>query len=351
MMAKEHTVLNRLLNDPGFASSAPYASLRAMPLGYVDVGARGGVHPLLEPLAGVTAVLGFEPDLEECARMQEDARNGTPWSVCDIDPSALAAGDGDATLYLLAAATNHSLRRPNEAFTGRYNMVKFEQKGIFPLRTTSLDKLLFGSRQNQPFWGELLKLDTQGTEFEILQGAQRTLQERTVAVLSEVEFCQIYKGQKLFSEIELMLRECGFSFYGFTSMHYRSCRQLDKRIEVGRERALYADAVFLKDPLPGGFQRNPLSDRGVHVLFSSAMLLGFYDFALELALKTWAEGAEAKRIESLVRRYAAVPPQSAYNDVITLAERVRANPDRANVAVGRFVDQYRQWCDYDDISL
>ena len=66
----------------------------------------------------------------------------------------------------------------------------------------------------------------------------------------------------------------------------------------------YADAVFFKDPLPGGPQREPLSMRGNHVLFACTILLGYYDFALELALATWAFGVEATRIEKLVRKCA-----------------------------------------------
>jgi len=96
-------------------------------------------------------------------------------------------------------------------------MVKWRQIGVVPLVTTNLDKLLFGPLRQEDFWGEFLKLDTQGTEFEILQGAERTLAERTVAVFCEVEFFQVMEGQKLFSDVELFLREHGFAFYGFAT--------------------------------------------------------------------------------------------------------------------------------------
>lgn len=343
--------LNSLLLEPLFAESAPCATLRTKPLGFVDIGARGGVHPLVEPLAGVTAVLGFEPDEEECARLNAELASGSPWAACSIEPLALAAGDGSAQLYLMSAPTNHSLRPPNIQFTRRYNMVKWEQVGVIPLRTTNLDKILFGPRAQEDYWGEFLKLDTQGTEFEILEGTQRTLTERTMAIISEVEFFQVLEGQKLFSDVEMFLRERGFAFYGFATMGLRSRKLLDKRKEAGRERLFYADAVFFKDPLPGGPQRMALSERGNYVLFACAMLLGYYDFALELALETWAVGAEAKRIEELVRKRAALPPLQAYNDALELGQRVQANRELANVEVGRFVDQRRHLCDYNDFQI
>jgi len=344
------SLLNSLLSEPLFAESAPCATLRRKPLGFVDIGARGGVHPLVEPLAGVTAVLGFEPDEEECARLNADSGIRTPWSAFRIEPIALAAGESVAQLHLLSTPTNHSLLKPNVEFTERYNMVKWRQIGVVPLRTSNLDKLLFGLPRQEHYWGEFLKLDTQGTEFEILEGAERTLAERTVAVFCEVEFFQVMEGQKLFSDVELFLRARGFAFYGFATIGHRSCKFLDKRKEAGRERMFYADAVFFKDPLAGCIQEIVFSERGIHVLFACALLLEYYDFALELARATWATGAEAKRIEALVRTCAALPPTKTHSDAIELARRVKANPDLANIEVGRFVDRRRHLCDYNDLS-
>lgn len=342
-------MVDDLLIDPQFAESGPCATLRAKPLGFVDMGARGGVHEVVEPLAGVTAVLGFEPDEEECARIRAELATTSPWARWRIEPFPLAAGDGDALLYLTAGPMCHSLRPPNVELIRRYNIWTMEKVGSVPRRTTSLDKILFGPLAAEDYWGEFLKLDTQGMEFEILEGAQRTLAERTVAILTEVEFFQAYEREKLFSEIELFLRELGFSFYGFATMHYRSRKLLDKSKEAGRERAFYANAVFFKDPLAGAGQHTPLSQRGSHVLFACAMLLGYYDFALELALETWAVGAEAGQIKELVHRRATLLLSQAYEDAMALAERVRANPARANIEIGRFVDQRRHRCDYDDV--
>jgi FkbM family methyltransferase len=342
---------NGLADDPDFAASAPGRTLARTPLGFVDVGARGGVHPLVEPLARHTAVLGFEPAADECARLRTEIAKGSPWACCEIEPQALGAHRGTAELHVLTAPTNSSLLPPNAAFTERYGMAKWRVLSREPLETTTLDQILFEERAEETFWGELLKLDTQGTEYEILEGARRTLRERTVAVVSEVSFCELYRGQRLFSEVELLLRELGFSFYGFSTLHHRSQRMLDKRRAAGRERLMYADAVFLRDPLPGGpASALPIDERRLHTLFTSALLLGYGDFALELACSTFADGAERARIESLVRRTSAHEPAAARDAALALADDVRTAPELANVAVGRFVDA-RRWCwDYDDVA-
>lgn len=340
---------NELLQNPDFAGSAPGRSLGARPLGFIDVGARGGVHKVVDRLAGATGVLAFEPDKDECDRMNREMAASSPWAHYSVEPVALARESGMAQLYVLSSAVNCSLLPPNPDFIRRYHMTGFDVVKTVPLATTSLDQVLFGPRRAEVHWGEFLKLDTQGTELEILQGAPQTLEERSVALLVEVEFFEMYKGEHLFSEVEQWLRSRGFSFYGF-DLHTRSAKLLEKSKSAGRERTFFADAIFFKDPLPGGLWKKPMSERALHALFACALLLGYYDFAMQLALETWAKDAEAERIRRLVQHEASRLATRAYVDVLALAERVRATPDRANVEAGKFVDARRHLADYDDVK-
>jgi len=117
-----------------------------------------------------------------------------------------------------------------------------------------------------------------------------------------------------------------------------------------RERAFYADAVFFKDPLPGAAAPAKLSPRGMHALFSCAVLLGYYDFALEVALGTWARGEEARRLTSFVQEQADQLGAPALAEAQALAERLRLDPSRAVVEVGHFVDRRRHFADYNDVK-
>ncbi len=344
-------MLNKLLDHPLFQTIAPYQSFKETPLGFIDIGARGGVHPLVEPLAGITGILGFEPDVEECVRMRQELGTKSPWAVWDVEPCALAGNSGAATLYRFHTPANDSLRPANQKMVDRYNVKTLAPIGTLPLQTTTLDEVIWQRRTQENFWGEFIKIDTQSTEYEVFQGSVRTLSDRTVALFVEVEFLQMYQDQKLFSEVEIFLRQYGFSCYGFHSMHHRSCKQLDKVQQAGRERTWWADAVFFKDPLAGNSWSKPISERETYVLFSCAMLLGYYDFALELALKTWATGAEAERVKELVFSYAAIPPETTVNEVKDLSQKVQAHPDLANIITGHFVDRRRGNSDYDDVIL
>ncbi len=230
---------------------------RTQPLGFVDIGARGGVHPLVEPIAEVVSVLGFEPDKE--AAMEAGI-------VCV--PLALSDRCETGTLWRCAASTNDSLRPINQQFVDRYNMVKFAQTGRSEVQLNALDNVIGLFRRQ----AEFIKLDTQGSEYEILRGADRTL-ATTSAIYCEVEFAQIYQDQRLFGDIEVFLRrEHGFSFIGFDNMSYRS-----RTPGVGRERLLHADALFIKDPL-----EITISKRQAQVACMACLLCGYDDLAKEI---------------------------------------------------------------------
>lgn len=337
-----------LFDNPSFARSVAGRLLREKPLGFVDIGARGGAHPMVEDLARGTAVLGFEPDPQECERLRSEA-SSLPFARIEFEPVALSDRSGAAELHHLTVATNDSLLAPNAGYVQRYDMLKWRERGRSSIETTTLDGVLFDTRRDQPSWGEVIKLDTQGTEYEVMSGAARTLRERTVAVMTEVSFCPLYVGQKLFSEVELLLRGHGFAFYGFDLFRNRSCGELDKRVYGGRERAIQADAVFFKDTLGGDLAAGvALSERASAVLFATTLVLGYHDFALELARRCF-DGVEREALESVVRDRAAVPVDREVAAVEQLAKQIAAAPKDALLSVTRFVDQRRRWNDVMDV--
>jgi FkbM family methyltransferase len=344
---------NRLARDPEFAAVGLVDEYTKLPLGFVDVGARNGVHELIEPIASLTAVLGFEPDGEECKRLLADPAMRSPWASFDLEPIALSDRTAQVPLHIAAVDTNSSLLAQHEPFVRRYGMQRFEHRRSTMVPATTLDAVLFDRHAATSQLGEFIKIDTQGSEWEILAGAARCLEERCVAVLAEVWFSQVYTNVRPFSEVESLLRGHGFSFYGFTAWRMRARanpRHINKRAELGRERPVDADAVFLKDPLPGGFTPVALSERQMRSLFTCALLFSYYDFALELGEKIWADDPErlgaARR---LVHNQAALDPREVAREVAELAARVDAAPDEAVLEAGRFADRRRAFWDCNDV--
>ncbi|HEV8014398.1 MAG TPA: FkbM family methyltransferase [Stellaceae bacterium] len=344
---KSRDNINSVANHAQFKGSSVDQTLSLEPFGFVDIGARGGVHEIVEPVARLTKVLCFEPDEAACEELRGELSRNSSWAGIELEPVALAGTEGVSDLHLMATPTNHSLLPGNKSVVDRYNIVTLKEVGTVKVSTTLLDNCLLKKRGQEKHWGEVIKFDAQGAEFEIMQGGKSILRDRTVAIFTEVLFFELYEGQKLFSELELFLRSLGFSFYGFPNLHFRSKKQLDKRIHRGSERLIYADAVFFKDPLAGNPNCGKLDERQQMILFTFALVLGYFDFALELAHETFGK-TDRERYRKLVLELATSQPEKAVTDVTQLAERVRRTPASANVEVGRFVDERRKYFDYDD---
>jgi len=133
---------------------------------------------------------------------------------------------------------------------------------------------------------DFLELDTQGTELEILKGADRFLASSVVGLQTEVEFSSLYDAQPLFAAVDEYLRGFGFMLFDLTRNRYR--RAAMARDLVTRGQLLWGDAVYLQDYRR--FSGDTAKER-VLKLCVVAGLLGFHDYALETCDFVLQEGA------------------------------------------------------------
>jgi len=83
---------------------------------------------------------------------------------------------------------------------------------------------------------DLLKIDTQGNTYGVLNGAKRLLESNGVGIIQcEVEFIEIYRNEQLFHRIALFLEEHGYQLYSLYNLHY----DINNRLS-------WADALFTK---------------------------------------------------------------------------------------------------------
>jgi hypothetical protein len=99
----------------------PVTQLQADPLIVVDVGCRWGFgEPFVRAAqAGHCLVYGFDPDIAECARL-EQAYAGLPETAVTVVPTALAGSVGSRTLYGTREPACSSLLEPDPALTAAY---------------------------------------------------------------------------------------------------------------------------------------------------------------------------------------------------------------------------------------
>jgi FkbM family methyltransferase len=99
---------------------------------------------------------------------------------------------------------------------------------------------------------DFLSLDTQGSEYEILRGAERLLATDILGLIVEVEFAPIYKDQKLFGDVSAYLAGRGFHFVQFMGFGEMSPFRAPVG-QRGRGFQLVSEGLFLRkvEALPG----------------------------------------------------------------------------------------------------
>jgi len=299
--------IDAFLENPLFLDGSIGRHFRQTPFGCIDVGSRGGVTSYIDPVAGISCVLAFEPDPEECARLAERSRGYANFKASSL---ALSASSRQSTLHHLKRSINNSLLSPNPNFAARYSVEGFAIERLESINAISLDEAL--AQLKSPFrYGEFIKLDVQGAELEILSGAGGLLGDTTVAALIEVEFCELYLGQPSFNDIDRFMQDAGFTFYGFHDLSFRSGAMrelLHRKGAAWKERLIAADAVFFKDPFEKKGQTTVLTERNIYSLFVSTLILGYFDLAKELLSLTGFDVAERQALGSFIENLATSQP-------------------------------------------
>jgi FkbM family methyltransferase len=208
----------------------------------VDVGAMAieGMLPPYNALlaAGVARVTGFEPVEEECRKLNAGS-NGVHTFL------PYAVGDGTTrTFRECNFSMTSSLYEPNTALLDLFQNLGELTRVVrqFPVETRRLDDL--GEVRDADY----LKLDVQGAECDVIEGAAQVL-SHTLVVHTEVEFVPLYIGQRLFAEVDQALRRNGFCFHRFAGLAGRAFKPLvyQNNVNAMLSQALWADAIYVRD--------------------------------------------------------------------------------------------------------
>jgi len=196
-----------------------------------DVGANTGQFAQSLRKAGYTQqMISFEPLSIAHAQLLHASRNDSKW---DIAPRA-AIGDREGEIEMHIAGNSvsssalemldtHADAAPGSSYIGS------EHVPLSQLDTLACNYL-------KPETRLFVKIDTQGYEDRVLDGATEILREARGLQL-ELSLVPLYQGQKLFDDLVERLRTLGFSIWaiwpGFCEPH------------TGR--MLQVDAIFFRD--------------------------------------------------------------------------------------------------------
>ncbi len=341
---------NSISENHHFRQTSLYRSFREIPLHFLDAGAAGGIHDLVKGAASIIDCVCFEPEKEAARALRLQYGQESPFASMTILETALSGRAGQRTLHVTRSAVNTSLLAPEEDLIKRYHLPGFHVDKTTTIATESLDGLMLREGRSGRRFGEFVKLDCQGAEYEIIQGAEKILRENCIAIMCEVEFFPLYKDQKCFSELDHFLRAKKFQLYGLYP-HYISAKSLNRREAETEERLLWADALYFKDPLHNRRAGADIDQRGVDALLVVALLTRYYDFALELSRAFFSDKADLPHLELLIQELSGADKREMERDVSGLIADCQRNPDLLYLLAKKFIDCHRSNSDIDFIEV
>jgi FkbM family methyltransferase len=210
----------------------------------IDAGGRYGLHPSWKPFSGELEYYLFEPDPKESERLKNKySRRAGEIKVLGC---AVAEDDGKLTIHFSKnrAMSSSVIRNPVSALFFGERQREVEIVESIETETVSIDS--FCNKRNLKL--DFLKLDTEGTEYQILKGAKKQLQESVLGVRSEVSFDYIFEGMPLFSTVHDFMLSRDFYLlnldYDGRGDYQNDCVKADGRYGV----LTSSDAVWLKRP-------------------------------------------------------------------------------------------------------
>jgi FkbM family methyltransferase len=225
-------------------------------------------------------IIGFDADEAACAEANAefDAR-GESWNEFHF-PCVIAQKSAKATLHVTRAPMCSSLYPPNNEFLRRFPRLPplVTTDHLIEVDTISLDEFC---QAEEITTIDFLQIDVQGADLQVLNGAIQTLDSGVLAVQVEVEFSALYSGQPLFADIDVFMRDRGFSLFDLESLN-REVRRAELFSAQRPGQLLWADAIYVRDPLQDNNQGFFDQAEKILKLACVADVLEFTDYALEL---------------------------------------------------------------------
>lgn len=195
--------------------SSPEAALAKMFIEHcvdtvIDVGANEGQYAqILRHIGFSGTIISFEPLSSAHARLRESAAPDPLWKVAprmalgdhEGEMSMNVASNGGASSSILELLETHQRAAPDITYVGSE-----------PVPMSRLDSIVGGFLQDEE-GNVFLKVDVQGYELQVLDGASELL-KRIVGAQLEVSFVSLYQGQALLPTlVDYMMRK-GFEIWG-----------------------------------------------------------------------------------------------------------------------------------------
>jgi FkbM family methyltransferase len=225
------------VTDTGIPTAIADA-LAESPLVLCDVGARGGPPPRWRPFFECLHWVAVEPD----ARSRDAFDPATLPRRHTILPTALWSRPGRVPFHLTRDEGDSSVLAPNTAFLRQFaRPERFDVVETTEIEAVTLDEALRGAGIPAV---DVIKLDTQGSELQILEGGTRTLAAGVLGVDIEVEFNRLYNDQPLFADIDPIVRHAGLELMDLAPKRWPYAA--GETLHLARGAVVWGEALYLR---------------------------------------------------------------------------------------------------------
>lgn len=231
MIDKTITFLNKISFFDNFYFARTAKKLVKDKILFIDIGAAGGVISRWKKIESLMSSVSFEPDKESFVNLKKNKKKND--KIFNI---ALSDKVGFKNFYICREGEKSSFYKPNYELIKNYpNPKRYDIKKKIKFKVNKLDNIA-------NFKPDFIKIDTQGSELEILKGSKKNL-IKCIGLEVEVEFQEIYKNQKLFDDVFKFLKNNGFEFIDFSEKTYWQYKNTSK---LGQN-LIFGNALFMKN--------------------------------------------------------------------------------------------------------
>lgn len=208
-------------------------SLRKFKIDLVlDVGANTGQFASEIRQGGYAGrIVSFEPLTKAHAELQQTGAGDPLWDV--YPRSALGDHVGEVEINIAGNSQSSSILPMLESHRSAAPESAYQGKEIVPIKT--LDAV--AGQYLKDARAAFLKIDTQGFEWQVLDGARETL-PHIKGILVELSLVPLYEGQHLWREVIDRLEAEGFTLWGFKPGF----------TDQASGQSLQVDGVFYRNP-------------------------------------------------------------------------------------------------------
>ncbi len=197
----------------------------------IDIGANEGQFAsIIRSVLPTCVIHSFEPIPQTFKKLTENFKNDPFYNAYNV-----ACGKDNENIYF-----NQNDFTPASSFLNLTTLASKEYKNIdrtskILVKVINLDSYLKKIELQKPY---LVKIDTQGSEKNVLHGGEFLIKNAQVLII-ELSFKSLYENQPLFGEIYDLLISWGFKY----------CGNLEQSYSPITGEVLFVDGVFINEQL------------------------------------------------------------------------------------------------------